>query len=57
MAPTADATHLRDVVLVTNHLFPAALQLALAEPAPERPEAVFSVWLAMATREVRRAVG
>ncbi len=57
VAPTADPTPLRDVVLVTNHLFPAALQLALAEPTPERQEAVFSVWLAMATREVRRAVG
>jgi len=53
VAPEADAASVRDVVLVTNHLFPAALQLALAEPTPARQDAVFEAWLAMATREVR----
>jgi len=56
VAPGADPVRVRDVVLVTNHLFPAALQLALTEPTPARQDAVFEAWLAMATHAVRSVV-
>jgi len=51
-----DAERLERTLLVVNHLFVPALQLALAQRTAEAQEAMFETWFGVAEQAIRRLV-